>query len=86
MCVASCSGQAIFLLKEEEDSTEITMPYEFLPLPEKREKGIGLGRNGQKLCEAEVVSVRSAKAFDHTTLLTIRVPSEYGMKVRFFKR
>lgn len=86
MCVASCSGQAIFLLKEETDYTEITMPYEFLPLPEKGEKGMGLGRNGQKLCEAEVVLVRSAKAFDHTTLLTVRVPAEYGMKVRFFKR
>lgn len=86
MCVASCSGQAIFLMKEEDDATEITMPYEFLPLPQKGDKGIGLGRAGHEICEAEVVEVKTAGAFDHTALLTVKVPSEYGMAVRFFRK
>ncbi len=88
MCVASCSGQAIFLVDEDtgDGFGTVTLPYEFLPLPEIGEKGIALGRNGQRVCEAEVVSVRSAKAFDHTNLLTIKVPSDMTMSARFYKR
>lgn len=88
MCVASCSGQAIFLVDEETEPGygTVTLPYEFLPLPKEGEKGIALGRNGQKVCEAEVVSIRTAKAYDHTNLLTIKVPSDMTMKARFYKR
>ncbi len=88
MCVASCSGQAIFLVDEDtgDGYGTVTLPYEFLPLPETGEKGIALGRDGKKVCKAEVVNVRSAKAFDHTNLLTIRVPSDMTMKARFYKR
>ncbi len=87
MCVASCSGQSIFLLNEdyEEGYTTVTMPYEFLPLPEKGMKGIALDRSGQRICEAEVVGVKSLPVFDKTNLLTIKVPKEMGMKARFFK-
>ncbi len=88
MCVASCSGQAIFLVDEDagDGSATVTLPYEFLPLPEAGDKGAALGRNGKKVCDAEVVSVKSSKAFDKTNLLTIRVPKEYAMKARFFKK
>ncbi|MDD6194075.1 MAG: FAD-dependent oxidoreductase [Lachnospiraceae bacterium] len=88
MCVASCSGQAIFLVDEESEPGygTVTLPYEFLPLPKEGDKGVALGRDGQPVCEAEVVGVRSAKAFDHTNLLTIKVPSDMTMKARFFKR
>ncbi len=88
MCVASCSGQAIFLVDEDtgDGYGTVTLPYEFLPLPEAGEKGIALGRDGKMVCEAEVVNVRSAKAFDHTNLLTIKVPSDMTMKARFYKR
>lgn len=87
MCVASCSGQAIFLVDEDcgDGTATVTLPYEFLPLPEKGTKGIALGRDGNKVCEAEVVSVKSTKAFDKTNLLTMRVPKEYAMTARFFK-
>lgn len=88
MCVASCSGQAIFLVDEETEPGygTVTLPYEFLPLPEAGDKGIALGRDGKEVCKAEVVKVRSAKAFDHTHLLTIKVPSDMTMKARFYKR
>ncbi len=87
MCVASCSGQAIFLVDEDcgDGSATITMPYEFLPLPNIGDIGYGLSRSGQKLCEAQVVSIKSVKAFDHTNLLTMKVPKEFAMKARFFK-
>ena len=88
MCVASCSGQAIFLVDEETEPGfgTVTLPYEFLPLPEAGEKGIALGRDGQKVCDCEVVSCKTAKAFDHTNLLTIKVPSDMTTKARFYKR
>ena len=87
MCVASCSGQAIFLVDEEYEPgfASITLPYEFLPLPAVGTKGIALGRNGKKVCDAEVIDVKSTKAFDKTHLLTMKVPSEFVMKARFFK-
>ncbi|EGW38784.1 FAD-dependent oxidoreductase [Desulfosporosinus sp. OT] len=87
MCVASCSGQAIFLVNEDfaEDYATVTLPYEFLPLPPEGDKGFALGRDGQKVCTAEVVQVRSAPAFDKTHLLTIKVPRDMAMKARFYK-
>ncbi len=87
MCVASCSGQAIFLVDEDcgDGSATVTVPYEFFPIPEEGSKGFGLSRNGEKLCEATVVSVKSVAAYDHTNLLTMRVPKEYAMAARFFK-
>lgn len=88
MCVASCSGQAIFLVNEDcgDGTAEITLPYEFLPLPQTGDKGIALGRNGKPVCPAEVVKVRSAKAFDHTNLLTMKVAKEFAMQARFFRK
>ena len=88
LSVASCSGQAIFLVDEDcgDGTATVTLPYEFLPLPEKGDKGMALDRSGKMVCEAEVVDVKSAKAFDKTHLLTIKVPNEYVMKTRFYKR
>ena len=88
MCVASCSGQAIFLVNEDigDGYASVTLPYEFLPLPEAGEKGVALGRDGQPLCPAEVLDVKTSKAFDKTALLTIRVPAEMSMRARFYKK
>ena len=87
MCVASCSGQAIFLVNEDckDGTAEVTIPYEFLPLPKVGTKGVALGRNGQKVCEAEVVNIKSIKDYDRTNLLTMKVPKDYAMAARFFK-
>ncbi len=88
LCVSSCSGQAIFLINEELEPgfASITMPYEFLPLPEPGDMGAGLDRSGAEVCEAEVIEVKSKKAYDHTSLLTIKVPVDMAMKARFFRR
>ena len=88
MCVANCSGQAIFLVHEdfEPGFTAITMPYEFLPLPEKGEKGKALSRSGQVLCDAEILQVKTSPAFDKTNLLTMKVPNDFADTARFWKR
>lgn len=64
----------------------VTMPYEFLPLPKTGEKGFALDRSGKRVCEAEVVALRYAKAFDETRLLTIQVPAEMAMRARFYQK
>lgn len=88
MCVASCSGQAIFLIDEtaEGEYVNITIPYEFSPLPEKGAMGKALDRSGKEICDAKVVACKVIPAYDHTALLTMQVPEEYKMKVRFYKK
>lgn len=88
MCVASCSGQAIFLVDEtyEEGYASVTIPYEFYPLPEAGTKGTALGRNGKPVCDAEIIGVKSVPAYDKTSLLTMKVPAEYAAKARFFQK
>ncbi len=88
LCVASCSGQAIFLLDEdyEDGFAAVTLPYEFLPLPVEGERGVALDRSGAIVCDAEVVKIKTSKAFDKTNLLTIKVPKDMVMKARFYKR
>ena len=88
MCVASCSGQAIFLVSEnpEEGTAEITIPYEFLPLPQEGERGKGLSRSGEAICDAEIVRVRSGKAYDGTNLVTMKVPIAEKDRARFYAK
>lgn len=88
MCVTSCPGQAIFLIKEnhDEQTVDISIPYEFLPIPQEGEIGVALDRQGNKLCSAKVVGIRTAKAMDKTYLLTMRVPLDMVNKARFFKK
>lgn len=88
MCVAACSGQAIFLVNEDYalGYATVTLPYEFFPIPKIGEKGNGLDRSGKAVCDAEVVDVKASKVFDHTVLLTIKVPVDMAMKARFYKK
>lgn len=86
LCVSGCPGQAIFLVNEryEPGCAAISLPYEFLPLPEPGDVGVALGRDGQAVCPAEIVAVKASKAFDHTAVLTMKVPREMVHRARFF--
>ncbi len=88
LCVSACSGQAIFLIDEDYEPgyAAITLPYEFLPLPAPGDKGAAFDRSGAKVCRAEIVEVKSKKVYDHTSLLTMKVPADMAMKARFFRR
>ncbi|QUH25815.1 hypothetical protein [Serpentinicella alkaliphila] len=88
MCVASCSGQAIFLIDNDREDgySYVTIPYEFLPLPEVTSKGQALDRSGTVVCEAKVIEIKSIKAYDLPHLVTFRVPEEMGTSTRFFRQ
>ncbi len=88
LCVAACSGQSIFLVKEDEEvgTAMVTIPYEFYPLPEKGCQGMALDRSGKEICAAEIIEIKNVPAFDKTSLLTMKVPFNMAMKARFFKQ
>lgn len=87
MCVACCSGQAIFLVDEtyEPGFATVGIPYEFVPYPEPGSRGTALDRSGAPVCQAEVVSCKATRAMDKTALLTMKVPVEYASTARFYQ-
>jgi Fe-S-cluster-containing hydrogenase component 2 len=87
-CVFICPGQAIFVVDEslENGRARVTIPYEFLPLPEKGDTVIALDRSGKELGEAQVTSVRKTEKMDETSIVTIEVPREWSMRARGLKR
>lgn len=88
MCVTNCPGQAIFIVDNDYEPGYATvgLPYEFLPYPEKGDKGTALDRSGAPLCDAEIVSCRTSKAMDNTAFLVMKVPAEFADSARFFKK
>ena len=87
-CIPICPGQAIFVVDESlsDGKALVSMPYEFLPLPEKGEKVIALDRAGKPIGEAQVTGVRKTERMDQTAMVTIEVPREWSMKARAFQR
>lgn len=87
-CVVICPGLAIFIVDKTFSPTEaaVSLPYEFLPLPEKGEPVTGVNRAGQPVCEGRVQAVRAARAYDRTAVVTILVPKAFAEEVRFFRR
>ena len=87
MCVATCSGQAIFLVNKdfEPGYSSVAFPYEFLPLLKVGDKGKALDRSGKPVCDAEIIDVKVVPAMDKTAVVTMKVPSEFVGSARFFK-
>jgi len=89
ICIAKCSGLAIFVVdKSGKDSTgkgKVSFPYEFYPLPQKGDKVKGVNRSGEIVCDAVVTSVINPKSYDHTPVITIEVPVEWADEVRNMK-
>mgnify|MGYP004609149723 CR=1 FL=1 len=87
-CVATCPGQACFLINyhASETEAEISIPYEFLPPLKKGDLVIALDKQGQDVCMAEVTKVLSSPAYDHTSVVTLCIPKEHVGVVRACRR
>ena len=87
ICVSRCPGLAIFVIDEKYSEAEsaVTMPYEFLPLPQKGDTVEALDRHGRSCCQAKVIRVVNTKAQDKTPLVTLAIPKGREKDVRFFK-
>ncbi|MCK4512357.1 4Fe-4S binding protein [bacterium] len=88
LCISACPGLAIFVVDagRSDGIGVVVLPYEYTPLPEKGEIVSASDRAGETVCDALVVRVADAKAFDRTPLISIEVPVEHVMAVRHFKR
>jgi Fe-S-cluster-containing hydrogenase component 2 len=86
-CVAICPGQAVFIVDMSlpDKAATVAVPYEFLPLPETGQTVTALDRSGEPVGQAEVVAVANPAAYDHTPVVTIRVPAELASVVRHFR-
>ncbi|MEF8848675.1 MAG: 4Fe-4S binding protein [Candidatus Thermoplasmatota archaeon] len=78
-CVGICPGLAIFVIKTQGDRADVTLPYEFLPVPEKNEGVDVLDREGKKIGEGVVKKVVSS---GKTFVVTVEVDKKKAMDVR----
>ncbi len=87
LCVATCSGQAIFLVNNDvgDGMSTVTFPYEFLPEPVKGETGFALDRSGKVVCNAEIVDIKRSPVMDKTAVVTMKIPREFVDRARFYK-
>ncbi len=79
-CVALCPGLAIFVVDlSKEDRAYVTVPYEFLPVPNVGDYVVLLGRNGRRLGKGRVVKIWER---NRTWVVTVEVPRDLAMEVR----
>ena len=87
ICVVNCPGLALFVINRDysETETEIMLPYEFLPLPNKGDRVDAFDRKGNFACRATVSRVIKSKKFDRTALVSLVVEDKYADVVRSFR-
>ena len=82
-CVSVCPGLAIFVVDLSKEKALITIPYEFLPIPEKGDTVKALNRRGEIVGDAKIIGVK--KNENKTNTVTIEIKKELGMIVRNIK-
>jgi len=87
LCISCCPGLAIFVvdLSGEGETATVSLPYEFLPLPEKGQRVTALDRAGSELGPADVIRVQAGKRVDRTPVVTISVPKKWALQARQIK-
>ena len=78
-CVGICPGLAIFVVKVENDKALITLPYEFLPVPEVGDTVQALDREGNIKDRGLVKRVFKK---NKTKVITVEVSKDLAMEVR----
>lgn len=88
ICMTRCPGLAIFGLDETFSDTTalVSFPYEYVPLPVEGQSVKCTDRMGAYVTDGVIRQIRRAKAFDHTAIVTVEIPKEYVMEVRFIDR
>ncbi|KYK27947.1 (4Fe-4S)-binding protein [Thermoplasmatales archaeon SG8-52-1] len=81
-CVSICPGLAIFVVKLKDEKAQITLPYEFLPIPKVGDIVKALDREGKSRGQAKVIRVNRS---NKTTVITIEVDKNLAMGVRNIK-
>lgn len=87
-CISVCPGLAISVLNYNHNGKEaaLTVPFEFLPLPEKGEKVLAVDIKGGYVSQGKVIKVIPPEKNNRTALITFSFPLKYYKNVRYFKR
>lgn len=87
ICLSKCPGLAIMVVdgSKSQDTVQIKIPYEFIPLPKVGETVKGLDREGRYVTDVKVVNILNPKSFDRTTVITIEADREYLYDLRNIK-
>ncbi len=87
-CIASCPGQAIFVLNYNYSSEKaaISFPYEYLPYPKVGRRFMGVNRKGEPVAEVEIVKVNQKTNLDKTAVVTMVCDKEYIHQIRSIER
>lgn len=80
LCISICPGLAIFVVDISKEKAVITIPYEFLPVPQVGDTVKALDRKGKAVGKARVIRVKKNK--DKTNTITVEMDKELGMIVR----
>jgi len=78
-CIGICPGLAIFVVKIKHGRALVSLPFEFLQIPEVGQKVKALDRAGQVVCDGIIKRVVKAKK---TMVITVEVNEKFGMIVR----
>ena len=78
-CVGVCPGLAIFVVKKQGEHGLLTLPYEFLPIPEKDEVVYTIDRNGKKIGKGVVKRVKKQ---GKTMVVTVKLNTKDLMNAR----
>ena len=78
-CVGVCPGLAIFVVKKRGEHGLLTLPYEFLPIPEKDEVVYTIDRNGKKIGKGVVKRVKKQ---GKTMVVTVELNAKDLMNAR----
>lgn len=87
VCITRCPGLAIFVINYEYDHEHatITLPYEFVPLPEPGDRVACVDRKGLKVCSGKVISVKTHQSFNRCAAITVAVPKRFWNVVRHIR-
>lgn len=78
-CVGVCPGLAIFVVKKQNGKGLLTLPYEFLPVPEKDDVVDTIDRHGEKIGKGVVKRVKKQ---GKTMVVTVELDANDLMNVR----
>lgn len=88
LCIPKCPGLAIFTVHKNYtgETSLVSFPYEYLPLPRPGDTVPCAGRDGAYLTDGVVKRVLTPAAYDHTAVVTVEVPKAHCMAVRTIQR
>jgi len=87
ICLSKCPGLAIMIVdgSKSDETVQIRIPYEFLPLPHEDDIVKGVDREGKYLHDVKVLKVLNPKSFDRTPIVTYEIDRKYMYDIRNIK-